>query len=50
MADQNVCSVEGCGKPILARGYCTNHYHRFMKHGDPLDRYTWARLKVHDVN
>ena len=30
------CLVEGCDSPFLARGYCNNHYRRFMKTGDPL--------------
>lgn len=35
MADQKICSVEGCGNPHHAREYCTKHYLRFKKHGDP---------------
>jgi hypothetical protein len=30
------CSVEGCTKPHLARGWCYLHYHRWQKLGDPL--------------
>ena len=30
------CSVEGCGKPHLALGYCSKHYTKFRKYGDPL--------------
>lgn len=30
------CSVEGCGKKHLAKGYCDLHYDRFRKYGDPL--------------
>ena len=30
------CSIDGCGKKHLARTYCTLHYRRFMKFGDPL--------------
>lgn len=28
-----VCSVEGCGLPIRAKGYCKNHRQRFLKYG-----------------
>lgn len=31
-----ICSVDGCEKPHLARGYCSLHYYRFMRHGGPL--------------
>lgn len=33
MAD---CSVEGCEKTISARGLCSAHYHRLVRHGNPL--------------
>lgn len=32
-----VCSVEGCGRPHYARGWCAMHYQRWRNHGDPLD-------------
>lgn len=28
------CSVAGCGKPHLARGWCNQHYIRWRIHGD----------------
>ena len=31
-----ICSVDGCGKPRRAMGYCGGHYQRFQTHGDPL--------------
>ena len=30
------CSVEGCARPSRARTYCTMHYQRWKRHGDPL--------------
>ena len=30
------CSIEGCGKPHHARGWCSEHYHRWKSQGDPL--------------
>ena len=35
MADKGICAVEGCGKPILHRQWCSPHYHRWRSHGDP---------------
>jgi HNH endonuclease len=31
-----LCGVEGCGKPARQRGWCSMHYARWRKHGDPL--------------
>lgn len=36
MAEKPVCAVEGCGKPFSAKGYCSSHYSRWKRHGDPL--------------
>lgn len=33
---ERVCSIEGCDAPYLARGWCTAHYKRWKRHGDPL--------------
>lgn len=30
------CSIDGCGKPTKARGWCSTHYKRWTLHGDPL--------------
>ena len=30
------CSIDGCEKPTVARGFCSTHYQRWRKHGDPL--------------
>lgn len=27
---------ETCGKPVKTRGWCTRHYTRWLRHGDPL--------------
>lgn len=34
--DKRTCSVEGCGRPIIAWGWCNAHYRRWRAHGDPL--------------
>ena len=31
-----LCSVEGCGKPRKSRGWCSTHYERWRRNGDPL--------------
>ena len=28
-----VCQLEGCDRPMKAKGYCNRDYQRFMKHG-----------------
>lgn len=30
------CSLPDCGKPLIARGWCSSHYQRWRKNGDPL--------------
>ncbi|KAB2728240.1 HNH endonuclease [Brucella anthropi] len=30
------CSVNGCDRAILCKGYCVRHYQRFKRHGHPL--------------
>lgn len=28
------CSIDGCGKALLARGWCSMHYDRWRRYGD----------------
>lgn len=32
----DTCSIEGCDKPIRARGWCIKHWKRWYRHGDPM--------------
>jgi len=36
MANSRICSIDGCGKPHCARGWCQGHYVRWKTHGNPL--------------
>lgn len=37
MAHETLCAVGGCNKIIVnRRGYCSSHYRRLLRHGDPL--------------
>lgn len=31
-----LCSIDGCGRSHDAQGFCTAHWKRWRKHGDPL--------------
>lgn len=32
------CSIDGCGKPMKARGWCNAHWGAWKRYGDPLKR------------
>jgi hypothetical protein len=36
MANQRICSVEGCDNRHYGNGFCAKHRYRWQKHGDPL--------------
>lgn len=33
--EERICSLTGCGKPKLARGFCSLHYYRWKRLGSP---------------
>lgn len=35
MSDKKTCSIDGCERPHLARGWCKKHYYRWRRQGDP---------------
>lgn len=49
-----LCAIEGCGKPARGHDWCSKHYTRWRRHGDPLadvgrprplaERF-WAKVK-----
>lgn len=42
MADRSkTCSVEGCEHHAVARSWCSRHYQRWYKHGDPGPAGNW---------
>ena len=34
--DNNICKVEGCCKPVKAKGFCGTHHQRYRRNGDPI--------------
>lgn len=30
-----ICSIDGCGKPVVGRGWCSTHHKRWYLYGDP---------------
>lgn len=32
---RSICTIEGCGKPVVGRGWCGTHYARWKRHGSP---------------
>lgn len=43
-----VCSIENCSKPLIARGFCENHYRTFRRTGHPLGyvNQQWGHAKT----
>jgi len=35
LAAPRICSVLNCNKPVSHRGFCSAHYQRWLKYGDP---------------
>lgn len=33
-----ICFIDDCDKPVKTRNWCSAHYHRFQRYGDPLGR------------
>lgn len=33
---KSTCSIDGCNRPYLQKGWCGSHFERWRKHGDPL--------------
>ena len=40
-----ICSIEGCGSVHEAKGYCSKHWQRFKKFGDPL----FTKIREHGM-
>ena len=37
MNPTRICTIDGCDKLAFARGWCTTHYERWRRHGDPMN-------------
>lgn len=38
MGQRRPCTIEGCEKPIVGRGWCSKHWTRWSRHGSPTAR------------
>jgi len=45
---ERTCAVEGCDRPVLAKGWCTAHYNRVQTHGDPQAHTPIGERPVHE--
>lgn len=42
------CSIDDCWNARLARGWCSKHYNRWRRQGDPLVQSKWRKWTVSD--
>ena len=42
------CSIEWCGKRPVAKGWCSMHYSRWKRHGDPTIQSKWRKWTFYD--
>lgn len=45
-----ICSVDGCGNSLYAKGFCHKHYDKSRKYGNPLHDATIKRKSCHVDN
>lgn len=38
VVSSEICAIDGCSGPLIARSYCNKHYQRWRIHGNPLTR------------
>ena len=49
------CTVEGCNRPAMSRGYCSMHHQRWRKYGDPTvvrvhrSRWAWTPNEISEL-
>src|SRR5262245_61414348 len=43
------CAIPDCGKPTLARGWCSMHYSRWYRFGDPEFTRTLTGVNAHVI-
>lgn len=50
MTNKGVCIVPSCTEPMKARGYCSSHYCRWRRHGNPLAGRFLGTASVNDMS
>lgn len=35
----SACAIDGCDKPVFGHGWCSKHYTRWRRHGDPTKKH-----------
>ena len=50
MNKHKICSIDGCVGKAITRGWCSAHYHRFQRYGDPIAGQTYQGEPMRWIN
>lgn len=43
------CKLDGCDKPVVARGYCEHHYRNDLEKGDPISNFGYSERRKNQL-
>lgn len=43
------CSIEGCNRKYIAKGYCSAHYNRYRSHGERFNKSPYVNTNLNEI-